>query len=205
MATINDIGIPLPGGSGLGILQPKQKNKWIVQFVNIGTVTSSRDLSMQCITVSRPKLTFQKHELHRYNSVAWIAGKHSYEALQVTFQDNYSNTASATVQSQTELQQKLLGADSGLYLAAAPDANTYKFATKLQMLDGGTNVLEEIHYEGCFIESVDYGEMDYSTSEPVTISLTISFDNATQIFNIGGSTGQSLGGSAPITSSTTVG
>lgn len=199
MATINDIGIPFPGGSGLGILHPKQKNRWMVQFVNIGTITSSRDLAAQCITVSRPKLTFQEHELHRYNSVSWIAGKHSYEPLQITFQDNYANGASAVVQSQTERQQKLLGADSGLYLATAPDGNTYKFATKLIMLDGGTNVLEEIHYEGCFVQAVDYGEMDYSTSEPVTISLTVRFDNATQIFVAGGSTGQALGGSAPLT------
>lgn len=198
MATINDIGIPFPGGQGMGILQPKQKNKWMIQFVNIGTLSSSRDLAAQAITVSRPKITFTEHELHRYNSVAWIGGKHSYEPLQITIQDNYSNGASSIVQSQIERQQKLIGANSGPFLAAAPDANTYKFATILYMLDGGSNVLEEINYEGCFLQTIDYGETDYSTSEPVTISLTIRFDNATQIFGLGFSSGQALGGNAPI-------
>lgn len=194
MATIYDIGIPFSDGTGLGLFQPKQKNKWMVQFVNIGALSSARDLSAQVVTMSRPKVTFQEHELHRYNSMAWIAGKTSYEPLQLTFQDNYGNGATSVIQSQTELQQKLIGANAGPYLASAPDANTYKFATILYMLDGGTNILEQWNYEGCFIQQADYGEVDYSTSEPVTISLTVRFDNSYQTLFAGASTGSALGG-----------
>lgn len=197
MATINDIGIPLPGGTGLGILQPKLKNRWMVQFINLGTGgVSSRELSMQCVTVSRPKITFHDVELHRYNSVSWVAGKHTYEPLTMTIQDNYSNGAAKAIQSQTERQQKLIGADSGQFLATAPDGATYKFAVKLTMLDGGSQVLEEWNYEGCFLTGVDGGEMDYTSNDPATIALTIRFDNAFQVFTSGPSTGQALGGHA---------
>jgi hypothetical protein len=196
MANINDIGIPLPGGSGMGILHPKVKNKWMVQFINIGNA-GSRDLSMQAVTITRPKITFQDVELHRYNSVAWYAGKHTYEPLAITIQDNYSNGASRIIQSQIERQQKLIGADSGPYLASAPDANTYKFAVKLTQLDGGTQVLEEWNYEGCFIASADYTELDYSSSDPVNIMLSIRFDNAFQVYGATPSSGQALGGNSP--------
>ena len=197
MATINDIGIPLPGGTGLGVLQPKLKNRWMVQFINLGTGgVSARELSMQVVTVSRPKITFNEVELHRYNSVSWVAGKHTYEPLTMTVQDNYSNGASKAIQSQVERQQKLIGANSGQYLATAPDGATYKFAVKLTMLDGGTQVLEECNYEGCWITSADGGELDYSSNDIVTIGLTMRFDNAYQVFTTGNSSGQALGGHA---------
>lgn len=195
MANINDIGIPLPGGSGMGILHPKVKNKWMVQFINIGTV-GSRDLACQATTMSRPKINFAEVELHRYNSISWYAGKHTFDPLSMTIQDNYSNGASRSIQSQLERQQKLIGADSGPFLASAPDANTYKFAIKLTQLDGGTVVLEEWNYEGCFITGADYQELDYSSSDPVNIMLTIRYDNAFQVFGSTSSSGQSLGGHA---------
>lgn len=196
MATINDIGIPLPGNTGMGIMHPKVKNKFMVQFINIGT-GSSRDLSMQITNFTRPKVTFQDIELHRYNSVAWYAGKHTYEPLTITIQDNYSNGASQIINSQTERQQNLIGAAAGPYLASAPDANTYKFGIRLSQLDGGTTVLEDWHYEGCFITSADYSELDYSSGDPVNIVLTIRFDNAFQVYGNPTSTGQALGGNSP--------
>lgn len=199
MATINDIGIPLPGGSGLGILQPKLKNRWMVQFVGFGdSGTSSRDLQMQVVTVSRPKITFNEVELHRYNSVSWVAGKHTYDPLTMTVQDNYSNGAAQAIQKQVERQQKLIGANAGQYLETAPDGATYKFAVKLSLLDGGTQVLEEWNYEGCWFTGVDGGELDYSSNDVVTIGLTVRFDNAFQVFTDGNASGQALGGNAAV-------
>lgn len=196
MANINDMGLPLPGGAGMGILHPKLKKNFMVQFINIGSV-GSRDLSMQAISVTRPKVSFAEVELHRYNSIAWYAGKQSFEPLTVVIQDNYSNGASRIIQSQIERQQQLIGADSGPYLATAPDGNSYKFAVKLTQLDGGTQVLEEWNYEGCFIQAADYDTVEYSSSDPVQITLTIRFDNTFQVYGDAPSSGQALGGNAP--------
>jgi hypothetical protein len=33
---------------------------------------------------------------------------------------------------------------------------------------------------GCFLQQVNYNELNYATSEPVTIALTIRYDNAIQ-------------------------
>jgi hypothetical protein len=53
------------------------------------------------------------------------------------------------------------------------------------MLDGGNganaaNVLETWELYGCFIQEVNWGEMNYSTSEPAMIALTVKYDNAEQ-------------------------
>lgn len=180
MSTINDIGIP---GVGSGILHPKQKNRWRVTFANMGGGADSQPVSMQAITVARPKLTFEKVPLHRYNSVAYIAGKHSWEPMSLTLQDDVTGSATTVIQAQLQKQQWLIGAE-GQWLAAAGEGSLYKFVTYLDMLDGNDQVVEKWTIEGCWIENADWTDLDYSVAEPVTINLSFSYDHARQ--NIGG-------------------
>ena len=180
MSTISDMGIP---GVGSGILHPKHKNRWRVTFANMGGGTDSQPVSMQAVTVSRPKLTFEKVPLHRYNSVAYVAGKHSWDPMALTLQDDVTGTAGAVIQAQLQKQQWLIGAE-GQWLAAAGEGSLYKFVTYLDMLDGNDQVIEKWTIEGCWIETTDWTDLDYSSSDPVTISLSLSYDHARQ--NIGG-------------------
>jgi hypothetical protein len=180
VSTINDIGIP---GVGSGILHPKHKNRWRVTFANMGGGTDSQPVSMQAITFTRPKLTHEKITLHRYNSISYIAGKHSWEPFSLVLQDDVLGSASTVVQAQEQKQQWLIGAE-GQWLAAAGEGSLYKFVSYLDMLDGNDQVIEKWTMEGCWIENVDYGELDYSSGEPVQITLSVSFDHARQ--NIGG-------------------
>lgn len=180
MSTISDIGIP---GVGSGILHPRQKNRWRVTFANMGGGADSQPVSMQAITAARPKLTFEKVPLHRYNSVSYIAGKHTWDPMALTVQDDVLGTASSVIQSQLQKQQWLIGAE-GQWLAAAGEGSLYKFVTYLDMLDGNDQVTEKWTMEGCWLENVDYTDLDYAASDAVTINLSISYDHARQ--NIGG-------------------
>jgi len=180
MSTINDIGIP---GIGTGILQPKLKHKWRVTFANMGGGVDSQPVSMQSIQFARPKLTFEKVPLHRYNSVAWVAGKHTWDPTTVVVQDDITGTASQVIQAQLQKQQWLIGAE-GQWLASAGEGSLYKFVTYLDTLDGNDQVVEKWTLEGCWLETVDYAEFDYTTSDVMNITIQISFDHARQ--NIGG-------------------
>ena len=176
MSTINDFGIP---GVGSGILHPKHKNRWRVTFANMGGGADSQPVSMQAVTVTRPKLSFEEIELHRYNSRAWVAGKHNWEAMQLTVEDDVTSTASTVVQAQLQKQQWLIGAE-GQWLAAAGEGSLYKFVTYLDMLDGNDQVIEKWTVEGCFIQNADYGDLDYGANDKVVITLTLRFDHARQ-------------------------
>lgn len=180
MATINDIGIP---GIGTGILHPKHKNRWRVTFANMGGGADSQPVSMQAITVTRPKVQFEEITLHRYNSISYIAGKHSWDPITLTLQDDVTGTASAVVQAQLQKQQWLIGAE-GQWLAAAGEGSLYKFVTYLDLMDGNDQVIEKWTIEGCHLNSVGYDQLDYSVGEPVTIELNIRYDHARQL--IGG-------------------
>ena len=40
--------------------------------------------------------------------------------------------------------------------------------------------IKETKLEGCFITQTDYSDADYSTNEPVQITMTLRYDNAIQ-------------------------
>jgi len=191
MATLSQVGIP---GVGFGILMPKLKNRWRVTFQGIGANTggNSSDLSMQAITVTRPNLSFEQIKLDRYNSTAYVAGKHEWEPCNLVVQDDITGLATAIIQSQLEAQQLLIGAD-GPWLATAATASAYKFGVKLDLLDGNELIVEQWLLEGCWIANSDFGELDYAASEAVTISLQVRFDHARQIIVQAG-LGTAIGG-----------
>lgn len=180
MATLSQTGIPL---SGNGILHPKHRNRFQVQFVNL--TNDGTNLTRQVVTCNRPTITFDEVTLHRYNSISMVAGKHTWSDFQITLEDDLTGLASSAVQAQLERQQRLIGADhaSGQYLNAAATASAYKFGTILQMLDGNEAVSEYWRMEGCWIKEASYGDLDYSSADQVQIQLTIRYDHAWQILN----------------------
>jgi len=181
MATINDFGIPIPGGS-TGILQPKLTNKWRIRFNNLGGVPDSRPVSVQAIEVARPTLSWDEVEQHRYNSRAWTAGKYNWNECAMIIEDDLSSTASKVVQSQLQRQQFLIGVE-GPYLATAIDGHAYKFAMQADMLDGAEGVLESWFYEGCWIKEANYNNLVYSdTNTTLKINLSVRYDHAYQRF-----------------------
>lgn len=190
MATLSQAGIY---GVGNGILMPKLKNRFRVTFSSFGTTASdSKNVSMQATNVSRPNLSFDEVALHRYNSVAYVAGKHTWEPCSITVEDDITNGASGVIAAQLEKQQRLIGA-SGPWLNSEAAASSYKFVTVIEMLDGNTTVTETWTLEGCYLASVDWGEVDYSASEASTMTLSIRFDHARQ--KLGSTiTGTAIGG-----------
>ena len=196
MSTLSQAGI---WGVGNGILHPKHKNRWRVLFVGMGaaangasTSSAPNDISMQLITAARPQLSFETVQLDRYNSRAYVAGKHTFEPIQLTFEDDVTNRASGALQRQLERQQRLIGA-TGPWMNTEATASSYKFGMLLEMLDGNETVLESWKVEGCWVQLVDYSDLDYSTGEKVVISITVQIDHARQILapDIGGT---ALGG-----------
>jgi hypothetical protein len=69
--------------------------------------------------------------------------------------------------------------------SSASSGIDYKFTTVLEILDGGNgtntpNILETWELYGCYLSTADYADVNYATNDPVTIALTIRYDNALQ-------------------------
>jgi hypothetical protein len=88
--------------------------------------------------------------------------------------------------------------------ASASSGIDYKFITRFEILDGGNGastpgVLETWELYGCFVTNANYGDLNYSSSEPATVGITIRFDNAVQT-----PLGEGIGASVARTSGTVV-
>ncbi len=109
MATLSNMGIP---AAGPGILHPRLKNKFQITFRDMGRLipgTNSRNLTMQVVNITLPNLTYEEVALHRYNSVAYVQGKHSWEPISVTVEDDITGLAATVIKNQLETQQRLIG------------------------------------------------------------------------------------------------
>lgn len=168
--------VPLGGGAGRGgLYQLKYKNRWRVRVINFGPIAGGLDFTQQAQSVSKPRLTQNGIDVHSYNSIAYMAGKHVWEPMTIVLKDDITNNVSRLVGHQ--VQKQLNHFEQTAFAAGI----NYKFVTICEVMDGGNDtVLETWTFEGCFLEAVNYGDLDYSESAFQTIELTVRFDNATQ-------------------------
>jgi hypothetical protein len=162
-----------------GLLMPKLKYRFRVLFENFGVSTPRTELTKQVMDFKRPTVTFANIDLQIYNSTVKLAGKHTWEDLTCNLRDDAGGQVSRLVGEQLQKQLDFMEQ------ASASSGIDYKFLTRFEVLDGGNGtseptVLENWEIYGCYLQSVNYGDANYGTSEPMTIALTIRFDNAIQ-------------------------
>jgi len=162
-----------------GLLMPKLKYRFRVTFENFGVSTPRTELTKQVIDFARPTATFEEITIDLYNSKMYLAGKASWETITINLRDDAGGQVQRLVGEQLQKQMDFMEQ------ASASSGIDYKFVTKCEILDGGNGVsvptvLETWEMYGCFLTSANYNDLNYGTSEAVTISLTMRFDNALQ-------------------------
>jgi hypothetical protein len=168
-----------------GLLMPKLKYRFRVIFENFGVSTPRTELTKQVIDFTRPSVSFADIDVPLYNSTIKLAGKYSWENVTCNLRDDAGGQVSKLVGEQLQKQLDFLE------MASAAAGIDYKFLTRFEVLDGGNGqaepvVLETWELYGCYLQNVNYNNMDYSLSEVATVSMAIRFDNANQINQPGG-------------------
>jgi hypothetical protein len=178
-----------------GLLMPKLKYRFRVMFENFGVSTPRTELTKQVVSFARPNLTFENIEIPIYNSKLNLAGKHTWAPTSCEIRDDASGAVSKLVGEQLQKQMDFLE------MSSAASGIDYKFTTKVEILDGGNGantpvVLETWELYGCYLNSADYGALNYSENAPVTITMGIIYDNANQTpsgTGVGTEIGRTLG------------
>jgi hypothetical protein len=182
ISTLSKFTVPLANdqsSASQGLLMPKLQYRFRVILENFGVSTPRSELTKQVIDVSSPNLTFDDVTLDVYNSRVYLAGKHTWEAITLNLRDDVNNSVSKLVGEQVQKQFDFFEQ------ASAASGIDYKFTTRIEMLDGGNGasipgVLETWELYGSYVNSVNYNTLAYATSDPVTITLSIRYDNAVQ-------------------------
>ena len=182
ISTLSKITVPLDSNqsaSNQGLLMPKLQYRFRVSLENFGVSTPTTELTKQVVDITRPNLSFETTTIDVYNSKVYLAGKHTWEAVTLTLREDVSNNVQKLVGEQLQKQFDFFEQ------SAAASGSDYKFVTRIEITDGANganavNVLETFELYGCYIDSANYNQLAYGTSEPVTVTLSLRYDNAIQ-------------------------
>jgi len=162
------------------LLMPKLQYRFRVTFINLGTSQPTTELTKQVMEFSRPHVEFAEIALPIYNSTVKVAGKYKWNNVTCKVRDDAGGNVSQLVGEQIQKQLDFMEQSSA---AAGID---YKFTILYEVLDGGngTNTpitLESWELYGCYLSDINYDASNYATSEPMTVTMTITYDNALQL------------------------
>ena len=181
-ASLSKFTVPLASNQSAtsqGLLMPKLKFRFRVTFENFGVSQPVTELTKQVMDFTRPKVGFEPVEVPIYNSKIYFAGKPTGETVACTLRDDAGNNVTKLVGEQLQKQFDFMEQ------ASAASGIDYKFLTRFEVLDGGNgaetvNILETWEMYGCFLSNADYADANYGSNDPMTVALTIRFDNAIQ-------------------------
>jgi len=181
-ASLTKLTVPLASdqsNSAQGLLMPKLKYRFRVTFLGLGVSQPTTELTKQVMNFSRPNVTFANIDLPIYNSVIRLAGKHEWSDITCELRDDAGGNVSRLVGEQLQKQLDFLEQSS------AASGIDYKFVTVFEVLDGGNGAnapipLETWTIQGCYLQGVNYNAADYGDNSPMTVAMTIRYDNALQ-------------------------
>jgi|TARA_B110000908_G_scaffold145843_1_gene176407 hypothetical protein len=175
MAVTTNFGVPVSGSSA--ILMPKLQYRFRVTFGKLGKAGANTTVVTQnVINVGRPSLTHEEVIVDSYNSKMYLAGKHTWEPITIVLRDDMTSAVILALGNQLNKQLDHTSQES------ASSGEVYKFDMTIETLDGASGgaekTIDKWDLNGCYLSNVQYGDLNYGTSEMVQVTATIRYDNA---------------------------
>ena len=143
--------------------EPKLKNRYLFQIDGIPAYLVK--------TMARPSITFEEVELNHINVKRYVHGKATWEPIEVTLYDPVVPSAAQGVMEWIRLHHESVTGRDGY-------SDFYKKDITFNVLGPVGDKVEEWTLKGAMIQSANFGDLDWSVSEPADISLTLRYDYA---------------------------
>ncbi len=143
--------------------EPKMKNRFILEIEGLDAYTIK--------TAKRPSIQFETVTIDHINIKRKLQGKGEWQNLELTLLDPIVPSAAQKVMEWVRTGHESLTGRRGY-------ADFYKRNIKIKVFGPPGDVIEQWDVRGAFIESADFGELDWSSNDPSEISLTIAYDYA---------------------------
>ena len=171
-----------------GNLVFKRKYRWTFElrpFCKRGTIPT-----YFVKLAARPSLTIEETEINYLNGKMWIPGKGTWETTTVTFYD-LSDGSTGLADLYTWLATTYDFTDpvklkQSSKIGSLADGKGYSCNGALKLYDGCGTMMEEWDLSNMWPQAVNFGELDYSSSEEVTIEVTLRYSQVRYINYCGG-------------------
>lgn len=189
---IDKYGVPLAGGGRILMKQPKAKYKFRVVLFGFGAGEDGSYITIDTNTVGAPHVSHENVTVHSYNSSAHYKGKYTWDELELTFRDSVGNQSAKAIYNQMRKEFNYYTQESRM------TDSQFKFEMWIQELDGSNSdsttdlyqgTLSTWVCQGCFLVDVNFGDWDYSSSDPQVITVSVQPDACAKL----GANGEAFG------------
>ena len=143
--------------------EPKLANRFIMEIDGIP--------SYMVKTANRPKLESEVVELDHINVKRKIKGKSNWTDITITLYDPVVPSGAQSVMEWIRTSHESITGRDGY-------ADFYKKNIDFYMLGPVGDKVEQWKLVGAWISSAEFGDVDWSSNDPVMITLTITYDYA---------------------------
>ena len=143
--------------------EPKTKNRFIMYIEGVPAYLIK--------TANRPTITFEEIELDHINVKRYVKGKGAWETLDITLYDPIVPSGAQAVMEWVRLHKESVTGRDGY-------SDFYKKDVTFNVLGPVGDKVEEWTLKGAMIQSANFGDLDWSVSEPAEITLTLRYDYA---------------------------
>ena len=143
--------------------EPKLKNRFVMSIDGIPAYLIK--------TAARPSITFEEVELNHMNVKRFVKGKGTWDTIEITLYDPVVPSAAQAVMEWIRLAHESVTGRDGY-------SDFYKKDVDFQVLGPVGDVVEQWKLKGTWIVSANFNDLDFSSSDPADISVTLRYDYA---------------------------
>ena len=143
--------------------EPKMKNRFIMQIDGINAYLVK--------TANRPSLESEDVILEHMNVTRYVKGKSRWQPIEITLYDPVVPSAAQQVIEWVRLGHESVTGRDGY-------SDFYKKNVTFNLIGPVGDVVEEWELKGAFIQSVNFGDLSFESSDPAEISVTLRYDYA---------------------------
>ena len=160
----------------------KRKFRWLFHITNITTSFVDSAQPLPCMKAARPKITLKEMQAEHLNETISFPSKPEWQPIQIMLYDRCISVQNPIF---TWLKQQYNPGpfECGKWFPCL-DSRSFKTCATLSLLDGCGNIVESWQLQNCYPQSIDWGDLEMTNYEVVTVEFSLRYDRAFQTFPI---------------------
>lgn len=157
------------------IVEPRRKHRWVFETLGRGVGVFSQSELLVLQSASRPSFKFEEPEMHHNQEVSRFAGKQDWDPVTLVWYD---------VEQTPDVSRGIyhwLETVVNMQSIAVSHPRFYKKTAALLLLDGTGQPTEEWQMFGTWPAASNWQELDYTSTDLLTIEVTMRYDRAIRI------------------------
>ena len=143
--------------------EPKLKNRNIMSIDGIPAYLIK--------TANRPSISFEEVELNHLNVKRFVKGKATWQSITMTMYDPVVPSAAQSVMEWVRLSHESVTGRDGY-------SDFYKKDVSIEVLGPVGDIVESWKLKGTWIQAANFNDLDFASSDPVEIEVTLRYDYA---------------------------